>query len=128
MTGLLILLVYVAIFVGSFVVIRALVHRSANDLTARKTVTFGDESAVAANRIASAISVLTIFLIWGAFTGSSWVPGFLHAPGPFVGDTAFTYTLQDAAGAQDDATVHVSVARFGQELVAPDAMGEPGAR
>lgn len=46
--------------------------------TARKTVTFGDESAIRASRVASAASVLVIFLIWAAFTGSSWT--FLHAP------------------------------------------------
>ena len=80
-----VLLIYVAIFVASFFLVKLLVHKTTRDFTARKTVTFGDESAVRPNRIASVISVLTIFLLWGAFTGSSWVPGFLHAPGPFVG-------------------------------------------
>jgi len=126
MTGFMILLVYIAIFIGSFFVIRALVRRKANGFTARKTVTFGDESAVEANRFASMISVATIFLIWAAFTGSSLVPSFLHAPGPFVGDTSFTYTLQDATGARDDATVHVSVVKFGQELVDPTVDAGPG--
>lgn len=125
MTGLMILLVYIAIFVGSFFVIRAIVRRKSNGFTERKTVTFGDESAVEANRYASVISVLTIFLIWAAFTGSSLVPSFLHAPGPFVGDTSFTYTLQDASGARDDATVHVSVVKFGQEVTDPKV--DPGA-
>lgn len=46
--------------------------------TARKTVTFGDESAIRASRIASVASVLVIFLIWAAFTGSRWT--FIHAP------------------------------------------------
>ncbi|WP_050521983.1 ABC transporter permease [Pseudorhodobacter wandonensis] len=124
MIGLLILLVYIAIFAGSFLVIRMVVRRNANGFTARKTVTFGDESAVEANRMASAISVLTIFLIWSAFTGSSLVPSFLHAPGPFVGDTSFTYTLEDASGARDDATVKVSVVKFGQEMVTPQV--DPG--
>jgi taurine transport system permease protein len=124
MIGLLILLVYVAIFIASFFIVRALVMGKSNGLVARKTVTFGDESAVEANRFASAISVLTIFLIWAAFTGSAWVPSFMHAPGPFVGDTQFTYTLQDTAGARDDATVHVSVAKFGENLVTPSV--DPG--
>lgn len=124
MIGLLILLVYIAIFVAAFFLVRTLVRRSPNGLTARKTVTFGDESAVTANRSASVISVVTIFLIWAAFTGSAWVPGFLHAPGPFAGDTAFTYTLEDASGARDDATVHVSVVKFGQELATPEV--DPG--
>lgn len=46
--------------------------------TARKTVTFGDESAIRASRVASIASVLVIFLIWAAFTGSSWT--LVHAP------------------------------------------------
>lgn len=45
---------------------------------ARKTVTFGDESAIRASRVASVASVVVIFLIWAAFTGSSWT--FIHAP------------------------------------------------
>ena len=125
MTGFMIFLVYIAIFIGSFFVVRALVRRKTNGFTARKTVTFGDESAVEANRFASIISVATIFLIWASFTGSSLVPSFLHAPGPFVGDTSFTYTLQDATGARDDAVVHVSVVKFGQEVTDPTV--EPGA-
>lgn len=107
MIGLFILGVYVAIFVLSFLVVRFFVHRTVQDYTSLKTVTFGDESAVTSNRIASIVSVATIFLIWGSFTGSAWVPGFLHAPGPFVGDTSFTYTLETADGARDDATVEV---------------------
>ena len=55
------------------------------DFTSLKTVTFGDESAVRPNRAAGIISILTIFLMWGIFTGSSLLPSFLHAPGPFVG-------------------------------------------
>lgn len=75
------------------------------DFTSRKTVTFGDESAVTANRVASALAVLTIFLIWGVFTGSKIVP--LHMPGPFSGMTEFTYTAQNSAG--DTATAKVTV-------------------
>ncbi|TNF19887.1 MAG: ABC transporter permease subunit [Rhodobacteraceae bacterium] len=110
-----ILLVYVAIFLGSFLVVRFFVRRSTSDFTALKTVTFGDESAVASNRIASVVSVVTIFLIWGSFTGSNWVPGFLHAPGPFVGDTSFVYTIETGDGTRDDATVFVRVAGFGEQ-------------
>ncbi|MBD3753875.1 MAG: ABC transporter ATP-binding protein, partial [Micrococcales bacterium] len=62
-------------FVASFLVVRLLRRRGArNDLTSRKTVTFGDESAIRPDRTASVISVLAIFLIWGAFTGSRIVP------------------------------------------------------
>ncbi len=114
MIGLLILAVYVAIFFVSFLVVRFLVRRTTQDYTSLKTVTFGDESAVTSNRVASIVSVVTIFLIWGSFTGSNWVPGFLHAPGPFVGETSFTYTLETEDGTRDDATVHVRVFDFGE--------------
>ncbi|MHA6265374.1 ABC transporter permease subunit [uncultured Aliiroseovarius sp.] len=110
----LILAVYVAIFFVSFLVVRFLVRRTTQDYTSLKTVTFGDESAVTSNRVASIVSVVTIFLIWGSFTGSNWVPGFLHAPGPFVGETSFTYTLETEDGTRDDATVHVRVFDFGE--------------
>ncbi len=114
MIGFAILLVYIAIFAGSFLAVRFLVRKTTRDFTALKTVTFGDESAVSANRIASVVSVVTIFLIWGSFTGSAWVPGFLHAPGPFVGDTSFSYTSEAPDGRRDDATVFVRVVGFGE--------------
>ncbi|EAU44838.1 ABC transporter permease [Salipiger bermudensis] len=120
-----VLLIYVAIFVASFFLVKLLVHKTTRDFTARKTVTFGDESAVRPNRIASVISVLTIFLLWGAFTGSSWVPGFLHAPGPFVGDATFTYTAEAEGAAPDDATVTVRVFPVGEDVEAPEV--DPGA-
>lgn len=113
MTGIIILLVYIAIFAGTFFVVKNVVHRNRHDFTSLKTVTFGDESAVTPNRIASVVSIVTIFLVWGSFTGSNWLPGFLHAPAPFVGETRFTYTLEDANGARDDATVTVRVNPFG---------------
>lgn len=113
MIAFIIFAVYVLIFVGSFFAIRYLVRRSVTDFTSLKTVTFGDESAVRPNRSASVISIATIFLIWASFTGSSTIPGFLHAPAPFVGDTSFTYTLEGSDGARDDATIFVSVQDFG---------------
>lgn len=113
MIGLIILVVYIAIFVGSALAIRFLVNKTTNDFTSLKTVTFGDESAVRPNRWASFISVATVFLIWGAFTGSNWLPSFLHAPGPFVGETSFTYTVETEDGQRDDATVYVRVYDFG---------------
>ena len=119
-----ILVIYVAIFTAAFFVVRFGVRkfRQLNDFTSLKTVTFGDESAVRPDRWASVISVLTIFLIWGAFTGSKWVP--VHAPGPFVGDTQFTYTLEAPDGRRDDATVFVRVFRVGETVSEPEA--EPG--
>jgi len=126
MIGLIILAVYVAIFVGSFLAVRFFVRKTTNDFTSLKTVTFGDESAVTSNRIASVVSVLTIFLIWGAFTGSKYVPSFLHAPAPFVGETSFVYTLEDANGARDDATVFVKVQGFGEKTDDFDVDPGPG--
>ena len=115
MTGLLILAVYIAIFVGAYFVVKFAIDKARNDFTSLKTVTFGDESAVISNRAAGVVSVATIFLIWGSFTGSSLLPGFLHAPGPFIGETSFSYTLENADGETDDATVSVRVFDFGED-------------
>jgi len=114
-----ILLIYVAIFAVAFVAVRLAVSRmaKAHDFISLKTVTFGDESAVRADRAASVISVVAIFLIWGAFTGSKWVP--IHAPGPFVGDTGFSYTAEAPDGTRDDARVLVRVFKVGAEVDAP---------
>ncbi|MEP3299951.1 MAG: ABC transporter permease subunit [Pseudoruegeria sp.] len=121
-----ILLLYIAIFVGALVVV-TLIRRGmskAADFTSLKTVTFGDESAVTPDRIASVVSVVAIFLIWGAFTGSKLVP--IHVPGPFVGETSFTYTAKNAAGATDDATVTVNVFKVGEDAEAPASGGGEG--
>ena len=111
MTGLIILLIYIAAFVGSFYfytyVLRRFFERA--DFTSLKTVTFGDESAVKANRVASVLSVATVFLMWVAFT-NSWLP-LPKAPGPFMGETSFTYTMEAPDGSRDDATVTVVVFR-----------------
>ena len=58
-----IFLIYIAIFVGSFFLVRLIVDQTAKGYSARKTVTFGDESAVTSNRSASVVSILTIFLL-----------------------------------------------------------------
>lgn len=103
------LLIYVTIFVAAFFIVTKVVQGAGlKDYTSLKTVTFGDESAVRPNRAAGIISILTIFLMWGIFTGSSLLPGFLHAPGPFEGTTTFTYTAE-ANGQSDDGTVTVVV-------------------
>ena len=119
-----ILLIYIAIFFGAFLVVRLITSRlaQAHDFTSLKTVTFGDESAVAADRRASIISVIAVFLIWAAFTGSSLSP--IHAPGPFVGETSFTYTAEGPDGARDDATVTVVVFPVDSEVEEPSV--EPG--
>ncbi len=100
-----ILLIYIAIFVGAFAVVKFITSRlqERHDFVSLKTVTFGDESAVRANRTASIISVVAIFLIWGAFTGSVLTP--IHAPGPYVGDGQFDYVVEGPDGSRDTATV-----------------------
>lgn len=109
MSALVPLLIYIGIFVGAFIVVRFLVKRATpKDFTSLKTVTFGDESAVRADRTASIVSIVTLFVLWGMFTGSSLLPGFLHMPGPFVGDTTFEYTAEGPDGT-DTATVTVRV-------------------
>lgn len=120
------LLIYLAIFIGSFVLIRMGVNRlrERHDFTSLKTVTFGDESAVRPDRAASIISVLTIFLIWGAFTGSKWAP--IHVPGPFAGDTQFTYTVETPDGTRDDAIVFARVHPVGENVELPQISENEG--
>jgi len=114
-----VLAVYAALFVVAGLIVRfARRHRQRHDLAALKTVTFGDESAIRPDRAASVISVLAIFLIWGAFTGSRLVP--FHVPGPFIGEMVFRYTATDEQGVSDEATVHVLVHGPGEKPAAPD--------
>ena len=119
-----ILIIYIVIFTAAFFVVRKGVSkfRQMQDFTSLKTVTFGDESAVRPDRWASVISIVTIFLLWGAFTGSKWVP--IHAPGPFVGETEFVYTLEAPDGSRDDATVFARVFEVGQDAEEPEV--DPG--
>lgn len=116
-------LIYVAIFVVAYFGVKAIASRGLRDYTSLKTVTFGDESAVRPNRIASVISVVTIFVLWGSFTGSALLPSFLHMPGPFMGTTTFEYTIE-ADGVQDTATVTVLVHERDANPDAPEV--EPG--
>ncbi len=120
MTGFFVLAIYVGIFIASFFIVTKVIHHATvKDFTSLKTVTFGDESAVRPNRAAGIISILTLFLIWGMFTGSSLLPGFLHAPAPFLGTAEFTYTVE-ANGERDDATVTVVVYPREVETDAPE--------
>ena len=109
MTGLAILAVYAALFAGSAMLVGLLRRRRAhrNDFTSLKTVTFGDESAIRPDRAASIISIVVIFLLWGAFTGSRLVP--FHVPGPFVGETSFAWQASDTTGSPSQGTVQISV-------------------
>ncbi|MEM7209942.1 MAG: ABC transporter permease [Pseudomonadota bacterium] len=117
---------FCAIAIAIFKRVRASGER--HDFTSLKTVTFGDESAVTANRISSILAVVAIFMIWGAFTASVITPSFLHVPGPYLGDATFTYTAKNADGDTDDATVHVLVHPAGEKPPNPDipASGNDG--
>ncbi|MEL6503655.1 MAG: ABC transporter permease subunit [Pseudomonadota bacterium] len=123
----------IAVIFGIFLAVSALVYFVWNFIsgkreqmqgyTSLKTVTFGDESAVTANRVASIAGVITVFLIWMIATGSNLLP-FNVLPGPFVGDTQFTYTATNASGDTDDGSVQVRVSAFTDQdverLVAPE--------
>lgn len=101
-----ILLIYILIFVVCFFAVGFVNQRleKTQDFTSLKTVTFGDESAVRPNRAASILSIIVIFLLWGAFTGSKWAP--IHAPAAYSGAGEFDYVVEGADGTRDTATVY----------------------
>ena len=111
MIGFFILIVYAIIFCAGLFIYSKLLRRYflREDFTSLKTVTFGDESAVVANRMASVLSVITVFLIWAAFTNSG-LP-MVKIADPFAGQAQFTYTMQAPDGTRDEATVTVLVYR-----------------
>lgn len=114
-----ILLLYIIIFVivfFSYHFIRKHILVK-NDLTQRKTITFGDESAITPNRTASVLSLVILFLIWCAFTGSKLIP--LHVPGPFIGDTSFTYTASNENNISETAEVFIRVSPAGEKTTKP---------
>lgn len=92
----------------------------------RRTVTFGDASAVRSSGLASVLSVLAVFLLWAAFTGSALVPSWLRAPGPFEGEAAFAYTAEAPDGTRDGAMVTVLVHPTGEEPALPGAAAGEG--
>lgn len=105
--------------------IRSMLGLEQSDFVKRKTVTFGDESAVTSNRVASILSVVAIFLLWGMFTGSKYSP--VHVPGAFVGETSFNYTVKDPSGQTEDATVLINVIPRGTpNPKAPDTLDDAG--
>jgi taurine transport system permease protein len=79
-----------------------------------KTVTFGDESAVVANRVASVLGVLTLFFIWGLATESKLLP--FSLPGPANGDFSFEYTAKNASGETDKGKVFFRISKQGEEV------------
>ncbi|MEN8244236.1 MAG: ABC transporter permease [Thermodesulfobacteriota bacterium] len=116
----LILILYISIFILAYVIYAAIARFTVSKIgfNARKTVTFGDESAVTSNRAASIMSVIAIFLIWGAFTGSKTTP--VHVPGPFTGDTSFSYTATNPQKQTAEARVYIRVGLVGQEFQKPE--------
>ncbi|WP_376871011.1 ABC transporter permease [Albirhodobacter sp. R86504] len=121
-----ILTAYAILYFLSYLILRLIRAKTApaDDFIARKTVTFGDESAVRPDRAASIISLVVVFLLWGAFTGSKLVP--IHVPGPFRGETSFTFTASDAAGQTADARVDVVVHDMGESVETPDPAADTG--
>ncbi len=116
----LVLLIYILIFVSTYLGYKAISHlfHAKTDFSARKTVTFGDESSVTSNKAASVISIISLFFLWGIFTGSVITP--VHMPGPFVGETTFSYTAINADGKTSDASVYVRVGFLGEDFEKPD--------
>ena len=110
-------LIFLAMFIWGMIKQRM---QKTQDYTSLKTVTFGDESAVVSDKAASVISIVLIFVIWGAFTGTSWLPSLFHAPGPFLGQETFTYTVEAEDGTREDATVTLVVHEAGSPVEAPD--------
>ena len=120
----------IAVILAIFLAISGLVYFVWNFLNSKKnqiqgysslkTVTFGDESSVTANRVASVSGVITVFLIWGIATGSSLLP--FSLPKPYTGLSQFEYTAVNAAGETGKGQVAVKVYEFGSEdKAAPDA-------
>jgi taurine transport system permease protein len=93
-------------------------REKAQGYTSLKTVTFGDESAVVPNRLASFAAVIAIFLLWGLATGSKILP--FGLPGPFNGTTSFEYTATNAAGETDTARVDLLVHAFEDRVDTPE--------
>jgi len=117
-----ILAMYIAIFAVAAIVwaIVGAPFARKDPFTALKTVTFGDESAIRSNRFASVISVIAIFVIWGSFTGSSLIPGFMHVPGPYQGQTGFTYEATAPDGSTDTGTIRTLVHPVGAAVEKPE--------
>ena len=121
-----ILLIYISLFLLAYFGYQLITKRfiEQQDSSNRKTVTFGDESAVESNRAASVISIIVLLFIWAAFTGSKLSP--IHVPGPFIGDTSFTYTAVNADNRRDSATVNIRVTPVGKKAKKPSLPQQQG--
>ncbi len=123
-TGIFALYVVIA---GACAAIDGIVNRrrtAAKGYNALKTVTFGDESSVSANRIASVLGVVALFVIWGIATGSNLTPPLL--PNAFKGETSFEYTATNAAGETDTARVFLTVHEEGESPEKPPLAASDG--
>ncbi len=120
-----VLLMYIAIFVVAALIWRIIggPFTRKDPFTDLKTVTFGDESAIKSNRFASVVSILSIFLIWASFTGSNLVPNVLHVPGPYQGETGFTYEATAPDGTTDTGTIRALVHPVGAAVELPTLDG-----
>ncbi|MCW9005819.1 MAG: ABC transporter permease, partial [Gammaproteobacteria bacterium] len=116
----LILIIYITLFILAYFIYTILARqlKSKQKNSSRKTITFGDESTVTPNRVASVISIAVLFIIWAAFTGSKLLP--LHVPGPFIGSTSFSYTAINAQNQTDKATVYIRVEPVGNKTKKPE--------
>jgi taurine transport system permease protein len=118
-------LIALGVYVGVIILAQAIWHMARSKVSpgdsfnSLKTVTFGDESTVVSNTTASIVSILLIFVLWGAFTGSKLLPSFLHVPGPYTGESNFTYTMQTSGGETATATVTVAVHEAGTKIAKP---------
>lgn len=113
-------LLFSAIFYGVFSLGLDRLHRKSS-FEMQKTVTFGDAATVKSLWFASVASVFSILFMWALATGSKILP--FSLPQPYVGETYFEYTAEDANGAIDKATVSVLIHKFSEK---PE--GEPEAR
>ncbi|PTR12984.1 ABC transporter permease subunit [Cereibacter azotoformans] len=106
------LALYLAAFVTALLLVR-LVRRPV------LRPAFGDTGALRADRAASLASVVALFLLWGAFTGSVLVP--IHVPAAFTGETSFRYSAAAPSEAPVEAVVHVRVHPATEPLGSPPA-------
>lgn len=70
----------IQVFLVAYLIYRFSVNRDTNNQTSTQVITFGDENAIRPNRFASVLSLLTLFFLWAAFTGSKLSP--IHVPAP----------------------------------------------
>lgn len=106
-------MIVLAFYIAAFVIAWMLFGRGRGG-------SFGDAGSVRPNRLASVVSVLVLFAVWGAFTGSKLFP--LHVPGPFLGETQFAYTTEAADGARRDGVARVIVHKLDEPPPASDGV------